>query len=78
VSPEGLAVFPKKKFNIVKLEKTTGVESHAILLRSYKLKNEEVPNSVRAIARCGAGTNNIPVAQMTQRGIRASPERRVD
>jgi len=42
---------------------------HAILLRSHKLQVEEVPNSVRAIARCGAGTNNIPVQAMTERGV---------
>jgi D-3-phosphoglycerate dehydrogenase len=30
---------------------------------------EEVDVSVRAIARCGAGTNNIPVKEMTQLGI---------
>ena len=29
----------------------------------------QVPLSVRAIARCGAGTNNIPVDAMTARGI---------
>jgi D-3-phosphoglycerate dehydrogenase len=44
-------------------------EPHAILLRSHKLKSEEVATSVRAIARCGAGTNNIPIDAMTQRGI---------
>merc|ERR1719460_3156031 len=44
-------------------------EPHAILLRSHKLKSEEVASSVRAIARCGAGTNNIPIDDMTKRGI---------
>merc|ERR1719460_1701902 len=44
-------------------------EPHAILLRSHKLKSEEVASSVRAIARCGAGTNNIPLPDMTARGI---------
>jgi len=44
-------------------------DPHAIMLRSYKLKPEEVAASVRCIARCGAGTNNIPVAEMTKRGI---------
>lgn len=39
------------------------------MLRSHKLKEEEVDVSVRAIARCGAGTNNIPVARMTELGI---------
>lgn len=38
-------------------------------MRSYQLKEEEVEKTVRAIARCGAGTNNIPVARMTELGI---------
>lgn len=39
------------------------------MLRSHKLQEEEVDVSVRCIARCGAGTNNIPVARMTELGI---------
>lgn len=39
------------------------------MLRSHKLKEEEVDISVRCIARCGAGTNNIPVSRMTELGI---------
>ncbi|OEU20624.1 D-isomer-specific 2-hydroxyacid dehydrogenase NAD-binding protein [Fragilariopsis cylindrus CCMP1102] len=39
------------------------------MLRSHKLKEDEVLPSVRAIARCGAGTNNIPVPRMTELGI---------
>ena len=41
----------------------------AILLRSHKLKAEDIPESVLAIARAGAGVNNIPVAACTERGI---------
>ena len=43
--------------------------AHAILLRSHKLQESEVDVSVRAIARCGAGTNNVPVARMSELGI---------
>lgn len=43
--------------------------AHAILLRSHKLKEDEVLHTVRAIARCGAGTNNVPVPRMTELGI---------
>merc|ERR1719387_2245948 len=46
-----------------------GDEPHAVLLRSHKLKSEEIASTVRAIARCGAGTNNIPIDEMTTRGI---------
>ena len=41
----------------------------AIMLRSHKLQEEEVPATVRCIARCGAGVNNIPVARMTELGV---------
>merc|ERR1711957_702983 len=43
--------------------------ARAILIRSYKIKEEEVPLTCRAIARCGAGTNNVPVPRMTELGI---------
>ena len=41
----------------------------AILLRSHKLQTAEIADSVLAIARAGAGVNNIPVAACTERGI---------
>lgn len=41
----------------------------ALLLRSHKLTANDIPESVRAIARAGAGVNNIPVEQCTDRGI---------
>lgn len=41
----------------------------AILLRSYKLQEKDIPESVLAIARAGAGVNNIPVATCSARGI---------
>jgi D-3-phosphoglycerate dehydrogenase len=44
-------------------------EQQAILIRSHKLQVSEIPKSVCAIARCGAGTNNIPVADLSARGI---------
>ena len=41
----------------------------ALLLRSYKLQEEEILDSVTAIARAGAGVNNIPLAACSERGI---------
>ena len=41
----------------------------AVLLRSHKLHDEAVPVSLLAVARAGAGVNNIPVADYGQRGI---------
>lgn len=41
----------------------------AILVRSHNMLDMEIPNSVVAIARAGAGTNNIPIKEMNLRGI---------
>lgn len=41
----------------------------AILVRSADLHGMQIPPSVQAIARAGAGTNNIPVAALSARGI---------
>ena len=40
-----------------------------ILVRSYEMKDMELPESLLAIARAGAGTNNIPVAKCSEKGI---------
>lgn len=67
ISPDGLKKFPESQYEI--REGDSAANAHAILLRSHKLQEEEVPHTVRAIARCGAGTNNVPVARMTELGI---------
>lgn len=41
----------------------------AILVRSAKMHEMEIPASVQAIGRAGAGTNNIPIAEMSKRGV---------
>jgi D-3-phosphoglycerate dehydrogenase len=41
----------------------------AILVRSQDMHTMEIAQSVKAIGRAGAGTNNIPVAAMNQRGV---------
>ncbi len=40
----------------------------AILVRSHNLHEMTIPSSVRAISRAGAGTDNIPIAEMSKRG----------
>jgi len=73
ISPVGLNKFPKGQFLLTGSAGTVpdGVkeEPHAIVLRSHKLQPDEVAETVRAIARCGAGTNNIPIDAMTERGV---------
>ena len=44
-------------------------EPRAILVRSHNMNDMTIAASVRAIGRAGAGTNNIPVAQMSKRGV---------
>ncbi len=41
----------------------------AILLRSYKMHDFAIPDSLKAVGRAGAGVNNIPLDKMTARGI---------
>lgn len=67
ISPDGLQKFPSEKYDVK--AGPDAKNAHAILLRSHKLQEDEVPHTVRAIARCGAGTNNVPVARMTELGI---------
>ena len=44
-------------------------EPEALMLRSHKLHDEPVPDSLLAVARAGAGVNNIPVEDYTHKGI---------
>jgi D-3-phosphoglycerate dehydrogenase len=65
ISPHGLARFPAARFTVGK-----GVgDPDAIVLRSHDLHGESIPACVKAIGRAGAGTNNIPVAEMSKRGV---------
>ena len=41
----------------------------AILLRSYKLEKESITNELKAVARAGAGVNNVPVETCTEKGV---------
>ncbi len=65
VSAGGLARLPPERYSIGK----DLAEPDAIVLRSADLHGVHIPASVRAIARAGAGTNNIPVQAMSQRGV---------
>ncbi len=41
----------------------------AIILRSYKMHDMDIADSLKAVGRAGAGTNNIPVEKMSQKGV---------
>lgn len=61
----GLKRLPAEKYQLAKTQQ----EPDAILVRSHDMHAMEVPKSVRAIGRAGAGTNNIPVPAMSARGV---------
>ncbi|MFP4496305.1 MAG: 3-phosphoglycerate dehydrogenase, partial [Halochromatium sp.] len=65
ISVAGLNRLPREQYEIA------SELSHpdAILVRSAKMHDLPVPDSVKAIGRAGAGVNNIPVQAMTERGI---------
>jgi D-3-phosphoglycerate dehydrogenase len=64
ISAKGLARLPQSY--------TVGgdiAEPDAILVRSHNMLDMVIPASVKAIGRAGAGTNNIPVKAMSERGV---------
>ena len=65
ISANGLKRLPGETYTVAK----DIVEPDAVLVRSADMHSMDIPKSVRAIARAGAGTNNIPVAAMSARGI---------
>ncbi len=65
ISSVGLDRFPRDSYEIA----SEFSAPDAILLRSYKMHDMDVPDSVQAIGRAGAGTNNIPIAKMSDQGI---------
>ncbi|MCC7058840.1 MAG: phosphoglycerate dehydrogenase [Burkholderiaceae bacterium] len=65
ISPIGLERLPTQHYLVGK----DVAHPDAILVRSADMHGMDIPASVRAIGRAGAGTNTIPVAAMTARGI---------
>jgi D-3-phosphoglycerate dehydrogenase len=65
ISARGLERFPADRYVVGKALP----DADAILLRSHALAAADVPPTVRAVARAGAGVNNIPVEALTRRGV---------
>jgi D-3-phosphoglycerate dehydrogenase len=65
ISPTGLARFDSTRYAV----SSESTKPSGVLLRSYKLTREELPSTVVAVARAGAGTNNIPTSELTGKGI---------
>ena len=65
ISPVGLEKLPKTLYNF-----GPDIEDpEAIILRSFKMHDMEIPGSLLAVGRAGAGVNNIPVDKLTEMGI---------
>ena len=65
IAEKGLNILQEKKFEV-----SEGLSNpDAIILRSHKLQKEEFGKNLKAIARAGAGVNNIPVEECSKLGI---------
>lgn len=65
ISAQGLTQLPRDDYEVA----SELLTPDAILVRSADMHSMELPDSVKAIARAGAGTNNIPIPAMTERGV---------
>ena len=65
ISPKGLDRFERDRYEVGQ----DIAHPDALLLRSHKLQDAEILESVTAIARAGAGVNNIPLPLCSERGI---------
>ncbi len=65
IDHEGLSIFPLSNYEIA----SELPNPDAIVLRSFKMHDMELPKSLKAIARAGAGVNNIPIEKCTENGI---------
>ena len=65
ISVKGLERFPRQSFEVG----SDISQPDAFLLRSQKLQGVEVPKSLLAVARAGAGTNNVPIAEYSKLGV---------
>ena len=65
ISVKGLDRFSRQHFEVG----SDVAHPDAYLLRSQKLHGESVPETLLAAARAGAGVNNIPIDEYSQRGI---------
>jgi len=65
IDTEGLNLFPLSSYEIA----SELPNPDAIVLRSFEMHSMELPLSLKAVARAGAGVNNIPIDKCTENGI---------
>jgi len=65
ISVKGLERLPRDRYEVA----SEIQHPDAVLLRSFGMHEWEIPATLKAVGRAGAGVNNIPVDKMTARGI---------
>lgn len=65
IAVEGLRHFPRERYEVA----SEIAHPDAIILRSFNMHGMEIPETLAAVGRAGAGTNNIPIDAMSERGI---------
>ncbi len=65
ISADGLAAFPLDSYEIG----TEIAQPDLIILRSFKMHDMELPDSLLAVGRAGAGVNNIPIEKCSEKGV---------
>ena len=65
IAVEGLRRLPRERYEVA----SEIARPDAILLRSHNMHDMEIPESVAAVGRAGAGTNNIPCDALAHRGV---------
>lgn len=65
IAAVGLDNFPRDSYEV----SADASDPDAIILRSFNMHDMEIPDSVEAVGRAGAGVNNIPVQALSERGI---------
>ena len=65
ISHKGLDLLPRDDYDVA----GEILNPDGIIVRSFSMLQSEIPASVKAIARAGAGVNNIPVDKCTQQGV---------
>jgi D-3-phosphoglycerate dehydrogenase len=65
IAVEGLRHFPRERYEVA----SEIAHPDAIILRSFNMHDMEIPETLAAVGRAGAGVNNIPLEAMSARGI---------
>jgi D-3-phosphoglycerate dehydrogenase len=65
IAPKGLDLFSREHYEVA----SEIANPDAIVLRSFNMHDMALPETVRAVARAGAGMNNIPIERCSEKGI---------